>query len=187
MWTQPDGASTGCVCREEAGKAESRESWARCQQALALAAFRERRGLVGECTGKGEVQQHQGKEQPHHGCESPAGIAGCEELAQLPPSSLSPSGSSPDPPAWPGAPTWTGGSASSTRTQQCENPASTKTACANTACARRERTKCGETCLRTHHSSLAEETKSAAQMEQSTEDFSSISHQFLSVIVKIVY
>lgn len=37
--------------------------------------------------------------------------------------------------------------------------------------------------MKTHHFSLTEDTKSAVQMEQSTEDFS---YDF-SVIVKIVY
>lgn len=50
---------------EEAGKAASRESWAQCQWAMAHPAFLERRGLRGGWMGEGELQQHQGKEQPH--------------------------------------------------------------------------------------------------------------------------
>lgn len=88
------GASRGGVCHRGSRESREQESWAQCQAAVAHTAFLERRELVGGCMGKGELQQHQGKEQPHPVCESPAGIPDCEELAQVLPSSLSPSGSS---------------------------------------------------------------------------------------------
>lgn len=49
--------------------------------------------------------------------------------------------------------------------------------------AQERRTKCGKPWMRRHHFSLTEDTKSAAQMEQSNEGFS---YDF-SVFVKIVY
>lgn len=63
-----DGASRGCAChggsRESSSVCVSGESRARRQRALAHPAFLEKRGLVGGWMGEGELQQHQGKEQP---------------------------------------------------------------------------------------------------------------------------
>lgn len=77
------------VCAvEEAGKAApcvSGESRAQRQRALAHPTFLERRGLMGWWMGEGELQQHQGKEQPRPVWGEPGrpGIPHCEELAQV--------------------------------------------------------------------------------------------------------